>query len=307
MARIDFRVQPGFFHHPKTICLREACGSHAVLCLLQLWSHAAENAPDGKLDAMSDASIEIAAGWIGSACEKGKLVVQLRHSDSLFLDGKQLHDWHEHQPFLSGHKARSKCAQNAARMRWAKKKDAEPCDADAPSPSPLPSPSPSPKDLKESKITKVDTSTSADRQISQDVDFCVKAIRRMASKSRVFEMDLTRNGDLHKKMIDWSRKCSGLPWVMFCMGNLWQWVQRKRDCGLGEWKTLGDPIGGENDIFATAGIERPLNYLYSMVFPREKGREPSLFTFDDQAFNGNDSVERIYKTFGFDKMGEKVK
>lgn len=149
MARIDFRVQPGFFRHWKTIALREACGEHAVLCLLQLWAHAAENAPDGNLDAMSDPSIEIAAGWIGRACEKGKFVEQLRNPDSLFLDGRQLHDWQEHQPFLAGHLERSKKAKHAARMRWACSVDAKPCGPNAPSPSPLPLPSPSPSPKEE--------------------------------------------------------------------------------------------------------------------------------------------------------------
>jgi type II secretory pathway pseudopilin PulG len=151
MARIDFRVQTGFFRHPKTISLREACGEHAVLCLLQLWAHAAENAQDGNLDAMSDANIEKAAGWHGQACEKGKFVEQLRHPDSLFLDGKQIHDWQEHQPFLAGSKERSRKARHAARMRWACSDDAKTEKGNTPLPSsPLPTlPSPLRKDIVE--------------------------------------------------------------------------------------------------------------------------------------------------------------
>jgi hypothetical protein len=119
MSRIDFRVQPAFFHHHKTKCLRRACGEHGVLCLLQLWGHAADNVPDGNLASMSDNAIEIAAGWDGPEDEQGKFVAQLRNPDSRFLDDNQLHDWQEHQPYLCGHKTRSEKAKNAARMRWA--------------------------------------------------------------------------------------------------------------------------------------------------------------------------------------------
>jgi hypothetical protein len=149
MAKNDFRVQPSFFRHPKTVCLREACGEHGVLCLLQLWGHACDNAQDGDLDAMSDANIEIAAGWHGQACKKGIFVEQLRNPDSRFLDGKQLHDWLEHQPFLAGHKDRSKKARHAARMRWACSSDAKTEKGNAPLlSSPLPtSPSPIHKDI----------------------------------------------------------------------------------------------------------------------------------------------------------------
>jgi len=150
MALIDFRIQPGFFRHHKTKALRDACGEHAVLCLLELWAYAAENAPDGNLDALSDASIERQAGWEGSAYEKGKFVAQLRDKESLFLDGengKQLHDWQEHQPFLASKKKRSAYAKHAARMRWACRSDAEIKKGNAPLPLPSPLPSPSPEIL----------------------------------------------------------------------------------------------------------------------------------------------------------------
>jgi len=150
MALIDFRIQPGFFRHHKTKALRDACGEHAVLCLLELWAYAAENAPDGNLDALSDASIERQAGWEGSAYEKGKFVAQLRDKESLFLDGengKQLHDWQEHQPFLASKKKRSAYAKHAARMRWACRSDAEIKKGNAPLPLPPPLPSPSPEIL----------------------------------------------------------------------------------------------------------------------------------------------------------------
>lgn len=118
MARIDFRVEPSFFHHHKTKCLRRACGEHGVFCLLQLWGHAAENVPDGNLASMTDNAIESAAGWDEPGDEPSKFVAQLRHEDSRYLDDKQLHDWQEHQPYLCGHKERSEKAKNAAAAKW---------------------------------------------------------------------------------------------------------------------------------------------------------------------------------------------
>lgn len=140
MAR-DFRLQPGFFTHPKTVKLQRKLGSDGVLCLLRLWGHAAENRPTGDLSGMDDTDIAIASAWQGPsdptfvAC-----LVEIR-----WLDGKnrnyQIHDWKHWQAWLSHAPEREASARHAASMRWACGGHAR---GNAPSPIPTPDPSPDP-------------------------------------------------------------------------------------------------------------------------------------------------------------------
>lgn len=103
----DFRVKVGFFRHHKTKLLKKRLGLPGVVALMQLWEYAAEFKSDGDLSGMTDEQIEVSVGWEG---EKS-LVAALKEEDTRFLDGEErayrLHDWHEHNPWVSDTELRS--------------------------------------------------------------------------------------------------------------------------------------------------------------------------------------------------------
>lgn len=111
----DFRVKVGFFTHPKTVKLRRILGPGGPLALLQLIGFCAENTSrsTGDLSGMDVDDIEIAAGWVGD---------RLALTDALavvgYLDGMQIHDFEEHNPWVAGAQKRSEKARRAARSRW---------------------------------------------------------------------------------------------------------------------------------------------------------------------------------------------
>ena len=133
-----------------------------------------------------------------------------------------------------------------------------------------------------STSTTVNQSTSAPKIGHREIDFVLRAIRFMASRSQVFEIELMQNGDLEKKITDWSRECSGVRWIMFCTGVLWARV-RESDDGL-------------SDPFDYANIPKPLGYLYAMAFPRKFDRQPT-FDFGPHVFDERRTTEWWWRTF----------
>ena len=166
MTRGDVRLAIDFHRHPKTKKLRRALSWEGVVRLQMLWCWAANNCrTDGDLAGLSDEDIELAVDWEG---ESGRFVEALCAVG--FIDGeagsRALHDWAEHQPYLTGATNRSRKSKRAALVKHygAEAADrmlaacsehapgsdehatssADVCPPHAPSPSPLPSPSPSP-------------------------------------------------------------------------------------------------------------------------------------------------------------------
>ena len=116
----DIRLSTGFFHHPKTVKLKRRMGPAGLVALLQLWTWAAQNKPDGNLSGMDEEDVAIAAGWDEDAC----LFVQAL-SAARFLDGQAgayvLHGWQEHQAYAAAEPARIEKARKAAQARWARR------------------------------------------------------------------------------------------------------------------------------------------------------------------------------------------
>ena len=135
----DFRVQPDFFSHPKTAKLTRIGGDLAPYNLIRLWGWTTTHRPDGDLTGLSDEDLEIILGvtptFLSAIREVG------------FLDGCELHDWAEHQPWVVGKPERIKAAKKAAKSRWNADRMRGACEpyAKGNAPSPLPSPSPPPK------------------------------------------------------------------------------------------------------------------------------------------------------------------
>lgn len=149
-----------------------------------------------------------------------------------------------------------------------------------PSSSSSPSPSSSPSDrLNISTSTIVDDPKSEAPPQHREVDLILKSLRFMISRSRNMQAEFMKFGDLEKKVTDWSGRVRK-TWIIFCMGRVWS---RYRD---------GDD--GLNDPFAD--LEKPLAYLYTVIFPREFGRDP---TFDDGKwfYEERHPVEWWYRTF----------
>ena len=116
----DIRLSTGFFHHPKTVKLKRRMGPAGLVALLQLWTWAAQNKPDGNLSGMDEEDVAIAAGWDEDAC----LFVQALFA-AKFLDGQSgayvLHGWQEHQAYAAAEPARIEKARKAAQARWARR------------------------------------------------------------------------------------------------------------------------------------------------------------------------------------------
>jgi hypothetical protein len=102
----DFRIAVGMTTHPKTVKLMRRCGDRAFFCLINLWSWAAMNKPDGDFSGMDHEDVEIAAGWIG---ETGAFTEQLCEIGLMDCDDGNfsLHDWTVHNPWAAGSEDRS--------------------------------------------------------------------------------------------------------------------------------------------------------------------------------------------------------
>lgn len=139
----DFRVKVGFFGHFKTRRLERELGAAAVLGLQRLWEYCTtpSGPHDGDLSSLDDDDIEAIAEWSG---DRGAFVSGLRRIK--FLDGKKIHQFEEHQPFVANFVERSERSRNAVGKRWAKRKNTgsipDVYEPNTPFPSPIPLPSP---------------------------------------------------------------------------------------------------------------------------------------------------------------------
>lgn len=113
-GRDDIRLAVGWLKHLKTRMLRRRLGADGPLSLLALWCYAAENHKDGSLAGLTDDQIEEAAEWPGP---RGALVEALR--DIGWLDGSELHDWADEQPFVAHSAERVERAKRAGEARAA--------------------------------------------------------------------------------------------------------------------------------------------------------------------------------------------
>ena len=160
----DYRIKVGFLDHWKIQELQEQLGAEAVLCLMRLYEFCTITASrhDGRLSGMSTKAIERTARWTGKSDE---LYYALRNCRLIDLGGDDtfLHDFDQHNPWVTGGDDRKEKAKKAASARWEKKKAKENkgvcsndkaayaksessiCPVSLPPPSPyLPLPSPDP-------------------------------------------------------------------------------------------------------------------------------------------------------------------
>ena len=88
----DFRVSVSFQDHPKTIKLKARKGPEGVLCLLRLWSFAAQYRPTGFLpDTVEDLAL-------AARCEEPVVEAMIEVGFLVAVDGgHEIHDWVEHK------------------------------------------------------------------------------------------------------------------------------------------------------------------------------------------------------------------
>lgn len=107
----DARISTALPGHPKTKKLIRRLGEGAGWKLVCLFLWAAANRPDGDLEGMSSEDIELAVDWTGDNDAFVRELVAVG-----FLDGEEgsytIHDWAEHNPWVSGSGTRS------AKGRW---------------------------------------------------------------------------------------------------------------------------------------------------------------------------------------------
>ena len=113
----DIRLSIGWNRHPKIVKLRRKLGADGVLAIVNLWTFAGEQRPDGVLSGMDDDDIAIAAEYPG---DSGLLVAALADLRLLERDGNdwKIHDWTENNPWAAGHEARRAKAKKAIQARW---------------------------------------------------------------------------------------------------------------------------------------------------------------------------------------------
>lgn len=105
----DIRLSCGFWSHPKTKRLVKRLGLEGVRSLQILWAWAAQERPSGCLSGMDAEEIELAADWNG---EDGRFFGEClgRWIDE-GEDGFCLHDWEDHNPWVSDADNRSDAAR----------------------------------------------------------------------------------------------------------------------------------------------------------------------------------------------------
>jgi len=167
----DIRLAISFKDHRKRKKLNMLLKAprSATDCLIDLWINTAQNHPDGILSGMDAIDLALDAGWTGDPEQFVQALIEAGFLEKT-NDGYVLHDWGDHQPYITTSRKRSEQAKLAASTRWEKRKcdehavsiekhadsiekDANSIEKDAnsnaPSPTPSPIPDPSPKTKKQ--------------------------------------------------------------------------------------------------------------------------------------------------------------
>lgn len=117
----DYRVEVGFWDHPKTVRLMRRLGPEAAISVQRLWEFCASNPSrsTGDLEGMDDEAIEIAVKWTG---QPGAWIDAVTTDAMRFVDGdeneRMAHELEVHQPWLAGAAERSESGRIASLVRW---------------------------------------------------------------------------------------------------------------------------------------------------------------------------------------------
>jgi hypothetical protein len=116
----DYRVEVGFWDHPKTVKVMRDCGGwEGGVCIQRLFEFCAKNLgrSTGDLTGMEDDDIEIAVKWSGAP---GVWIASVRLRGFFDEGTNQIHEFEEHQPWIAGTAGRSESGRVASAVRWHK-------------------------------------------------------------------------------------------------------------------------------------------------------------------------------------------
>ena len=125
MARDDLRFDIGFFNNLKTRKLLKKFGDHGVTCIIRIWCYAGERHPNGTLVGFDSGDLEEIGGWAGKRGAFASYVIRERWVDKAEDGTLSIHDWPEHQPWVSHAESRSDQARAAVNVRWERKRAAQ--------------------------------------------------------------------------------------------------------------------------------------------------------------------------------------
>lgn len=147
----DIRLQVGIADHFKTRRLVREAGEEGFRCLVRLWCWASQHRPKGVLTDMDPSDIAHASGWNGDPETWVKALLKVKWLDARSTADSntngttgsiyELHDWREHQPYVTNGDRRKEQAKRAAEVRWGKRFSAgSNAERNAPPPTPTPTP-----------------------------------------------------------------------------------------------------------------------------------------------------------------------
>ena len=92
---LDIRLDTRFLDNPKTKRLIQQGGEKTLRCLLSLWLWAAMNRPDGNLEGLDKADIDIISNWDDTSRSFTDMLVERGWLDGTSPNGYSLHHWSE--------------------------------------------------------------------------------------------------------------------------------------------------------------------------------------------------------------------
>ena len=117
MGSSDFRVQVGFFEHPKVRKLQAKLDYAGVVALLHLYQFLTlQKSCDGMLSGMDSDDIAVAADYRGVPAELVKALTDCRLMDR-YRNTYRIHDWASHNPWVASFGDRSAKARHAANVK----------------------------------------------------------------------------------------------------------------------------------------------------------------------------------------------
>lgn len=216
MPKLDLRLDANYPDHPKILRLVSLLGAEGMQSHITLLCYVRRVFPCGILKGMDDRDIESAARWKGTPGQFSNTLLSLKlleldaESNATSNAGSnshayKIHDWTEHNLFAATAPIRSEIAQNAAKIRWERRRVNAKRNAGSNAPSPNPSPSPSPSPIQKKSISLCDLFVQ--KILAWKPDFKIPSTPILANWQKEFRLMLQkdeRSEERIKEVIDFA-------------------------------------------------------------------------------------------------------